>query len=147
MAIFDRDAIFLKWDYVEGTPAYEKCFRVLMDGHSHAERKPAQYTRSWYDNRLLIVRASTQPHLWRGAVLAYHEKGDAEEVENDGADDIYVGDIDHLKLAWLATDLQVKAHEDSAYWTAEWVGEWNPILDYDPYRNYSAIVMSLEGKA
>ena len=142
MAIFTRDALFLKWD----SGATKKCFRVLMEGYQHSEMKPAGYGRSWFDNRLLAVRASTQPHLLRGAILVYHYIEDGTEQENDGSEDIDVGDIDDLKLAWAATDLQAKAHEDDDYWTAECVGEWNAIVDYDPYRNYAAVIIQLEGK-
>lgn len=135
---YTRPAIFLKWS--SGATKY--AFQVLQSGYGgDAETKPASYARSWTDGSMLIVRGSTTPRRWVGQVV-----GDDSPVgsANDGTDDINYGDIDNLKAAWAATDLQVKAHSDTAYWDCEWTSDWDVMLEYDTFRRYAIVPMTLE---
>ena len=141
MAIFTREAVFLKWD----SDATKYCFKVQKEDYRGGERqKPASYARSQYDGSLLIVRAITTPKRFTANIIG---EDSASGTANDGVDDINYGTIAQLELAWAATDLKVKSFEDSAYWTCEWVGSWPPILEFDPYRNYALIPIILEDKS
>ena len=135
---FTREALFLKWS----SGATKKAFKVLrVDYRGGIETKPANYTRSQYDGSLLIIRGIVTPRRFAGTILG---EDSPSGTANDGVEDIDYGSIADLKLAWAATDLQAKSFEDSAYWDAEWIGDWDPPVDFGPNRNYSSILVSLE---
>ena len=68
---------------------------------------------------------------------------DAPTATIDGVDE---GSIAELQAAQEATDLQCKSFEDSAYWNAEWRGDWPPVVDYDPLRNLASVPALIEEK-
>jgi len=137
---FTRSAMFLKWS----GDATARAFLVQQQDYQGGdEDKVASYARSLYDNSLLAVRATTTPRVFYGQVLG---KDSTSGTSNDGVDDINNGTIDELKAAWAATDLKCKSFEDSAYWNAEWRGPWRIQLEFDPFRNYALVLISLEEK-
>ena len=137
---FTRTALFLKW----GGDGTKYAFYVLRDSYLGGEEdKQASTARSLYDNRLLIVRASTTPRRFSGLVLG---EDTATGTANDGSENISFGTIANLKAAWEATDLKAKSFEDTSYWTCEWLGGWKPNLEYDPVQKYVSVPIALEGK-
>jgi len=141
---FTREAVFMKWDYTGGNPAYKRAFVVLQNHYQGGvQDKPASYQRSVMDNSLLIVRASSKPRKPSCVVLG---EDSPSGTLNDGSEDIQKGSIADLKRAWEATDLQVLFFEDTSYWEAEMTGSWPPMLEYDPLRQYAMIPIRLEEK-
>jgi len=144
---FTRTAFFLKWDYTGVTPASKYAFYALKEDYGGgAQQKLAAYARSQFDNSLLITRAVTSPRRFVSQVFGLDDAS-GEAAVSDGVESISFGDIDNLKEAWAATDLQCKSFEDSAYWEAEWMGDWTLAMELDPLRNYAIVLMTLEGKA
>lgn len=142
---FTREAVFLKFLYSAGTPASAFAFYAVKDAYEGGGKiKSVSLARSQYDNRLLITRAATKPRQFNAIVWGLDSP---TGTANDGVDDIPFGSVDQLEAAWGATDLRMKSFEDDEYWECEWLGDWTVILEFDPFRNYSLVKMTLEGKA
>jgi hypothetical protein len=45
-----------------------------------------------------------------------------------------------------ATDLKAKSFEDSAFWSAESIGDWDPRVEFDPMGNVRVQVLRLVEK-
>jgi len=139
---FTREAVFLKWGAGGSTKYAFKVKQVDYSGARHT--KPATYGRALSSGNLLAVYTPLNPRIWLGQVWGLDS---ASGTANDGTEDISYGDIDDLKTAWAATDLQVKSFEDSNYWSCEWKGDWDTALEFDPLRNQAVITMMLEQKS
>lgn len=64
------------------------------------------------------------------------------ESDHDGVAYVTYDTVDYimatpaqLKACWLKTDLKAKSFEDTAFWNAAIMKEWNPKVVYDPYGN------------
>jgi len=141
---FTRRAVFLRWD----GDATTRAFLVTQPEYRGAtQKKLASYARSAADNSLLATRASTRPRAWVGQLVAMTTALAAVYgTANDGSDDFAYGDIAELEDAHEATDLKCLSFEDSDYWTAEWMGDWDEVMEFDPKRNYAIVLCTLEGK-
>jgi len=128
---YTRRAIRLKW--ASGTKQY--AFYIKQQNFTPQEAKPAQYRRN-LSGRLLRVFAPTYRKVM-GIFLV-------RDSATDTLDGVPEGDISKLKEAHAATDLQVQSFGDSAYWNAEWMGDWPPVLDYDPLANLISVPVILE---
>lgn len=135
---FTRNALFLK--HTSGSVKF--AFKIrFTDYRGDTETKPTSYARSLYDGGLLAVKGSSK-RRFTGTVIG---EDSASGTANDGVEDIDFGDIDELKACWEATDLQVKGFSDSAYWSAEWMGDWDPEA-FTVTRLYALIPIALEAK-
>jgi len=133
MATFTRSAVLLKWS--GGT--VERAFYIKKEGYGGHKTKPAKYGRN------LSGRLNKTYGASFNRVIGIFLVRDAPTATIDGVDE---GDITELEAAHDATDLQVKSFEDAAYWTAEWMGDWPPILDYDPIRSLASVPAMIEQK-
>ena len=132
---YTRSGVRLRW----GGGATVRAYEVLKEEYRGAtETKPASYARSLYDHGLLAVRG-TSKRRWNGYIVAY----DSPTGTIDG---VTKGSIDELNAAHAATDLEVQSFEDSAYWEAEWMGNWDTMVEYDPNRNIALVMAAMEEK-
>lgn len=132
---YTRSSVRLRWNGGSTTRAYQ----VLKEEYRGAgETKPAQYARSWYDDSLLAVR-STSKRRFNAIIVAY-------DSPSGSIDSITKGSIDELNAAHSATDLEVQSFEDSDYWDAEWMGDWDTLLEYDPKRQLTLVAATIEEK-
>lgn len=132
---FTRQSVLMKWS--AGT--VERAFPVLKEGYrGGTETKPAAYSRSLYDDSLQAVRATSKRRFMGVLSVLDSPSGTIDSVTQ--------GSIADARSAHAATDLQVKSFEDSAYWNAEWMGDWDTICEYDPMRNRAIIVAQIEEK-
>lgn len=137
---YTRKAIFLRWS--SGTT--KRAFKTLQADYGGAGKlKPASYARSLTDGALLAVYGAKKP---RSCICQIWGKDTVSGTANDGVEEIDYGTIDELQAAWAATDLEVKGFEDTAYWPCEWKGDWDMMLEYDPFRINVIVTMVLEEK-
>lgn len=137
---FTRNALFLRWD--SGTT--KRAFKVLrMEYAGGITSKPASYARSVSSGRLLVVRGMVTPRRVMATVLG---EDSPSGTSSDGLENIPYGDFDDLAAAHAATDLEALSFEDEVYWEAEWTGDYNPGVDYDPHRGYGSVIVVLEEK-
>lgn len=132
---FTRESVLLRWN----SGSTVRAFKVLQEGYKGGtETKPASYARSLYDDGLLAVRAASKRRFF-GVLHVL----DSPTGTVDGAS---IGSIVEARAAHGATDLEVKSFEDDDYWDAEWMGEWDALVQYDPMRNWSIVIANIEEK-
>jgi len=132
---YTRSGVRMKWSGGETIRAFEV---LREDYRGSTQTKPAQYGRSLYDDGLVAVRA-TSKRRFTGLIVAYDSPSGA-------IDGVTRGSIAELNAAHDATDLQVQSFEDDAYWDAEWMGDWDTLIEYDPMRNQALVVAQIEEK-
>lgn len=135
---FTRDAVLLRWN----GGATERAFQARQREYlGETTIKEATYQRSLVDNAMLRTYAPSTPR----ELIAVFIVEDSPSGNN--GDGVAWGSVAELEAAHAATDLQCKAFGDSSYWDAEWIGNWQPPVDFDPFRNLVSVNVHLEGRS
>lgn len=141
---FAREYLLLAWDYTDETPAKKYAFVVLQEGYEGGRKTHAKDVSRNLSGTLLVVRAAgSKKREFVGRVWLDHD-ATGTVTYNEVA--YTLGTDTNLEAAMEATDLKAKSFEDSAFWSAESIGDWDPRVEFDPMGNVRVQVLRLVEK-
>ena len=140
---FSRAYLLLAWGYTGETPSSKYAFVVLQEGYEGGRVTYAKDISRNPAGTLLVVRAPASKREFTGRIWLDHDA--AGTIVYDEVTYTFGTDA-NLKSAMEATDLKAKSFEDSAFWSAESVGDYDPRVEFGPTGNDRVQVLRLVEK-
>jgi hypothetical protein len=140
---FTQAYLLLAWSYTGETPSYKYAFVTLLEGYEGGRVTYAKDISRNPAGTLLVVRAPANKREFTGRVVLDHNA--TGTVVYDEVTYTFGTDT-NLKSAMEATDLKARSFEDSAFWSAESIGDWDPRVEFDPMGNVRVQVLRLVEK-
>jgi len=133
---FARAYLLLTW----ASDANKYAFVTLLEGYEGGRLSYIKDISRNPAGTLLVVRAPANKREFAGRIWLDHDAS-GTIVYNEVT--YTYGTDAHLKSAMESTDLKAKSFEDSAFWNAENVSDWDPRVEYDPVGNNRVQVLRL----